>query len=177
MRFAVLRTIGAALAGFLVLGCVVATDALNPDFLAQLGFDPATVVPPKGRVVAVFNNQTGSTATFQVTVSDSESDPLSNARVIASDPLEAGETQAVALECPIGIITPGDLTGGQGQQAATAAVTVQGDQQGAVNYVGAPLVFQRDFACGDLIELRAVEIVDDQGNRVFDLQIRVLPGR
>lgn len=171
-------TLTAALAGALLVGCTVATDALNPDFLAQLGFDPATIVPPKGRVVIVFNNQTGSQASFQITVSDSQSDPTSNAIVIPSDVLDPGETQALTLECPLGTLTPGGLTGQGQQQQQTAALTViAGQQTAAVNYTGAPLVFQSDFFCGDLIELRAVEGPDAQGNTAFSLEVRVLPGR
>lgn len=179
MRCKTLPTTTAVLLACLTFGCSVVTDALNPDFLAQMGFDPATIVPPKGRVVVVFNNQTSFPASFQITVSDERSDPTSNAQIIQSDVLDSGREQALAFECPIGTLTPGVPAGqAQGQQQEQAAAFVQtGQQPAAVAYTGAPLASQSDFFCGDLIELRLIEIRDEQGNATFQLEVRVLPGR
>ncbi len=169
-------TLTAALLVATASGCVVGADALNPGFLSALGFDPATVIPPAGRIVVTFNNQTDFPASFTVTVADSATDPTANARLLLTEPLQPNEVQAQVVECPVGLIAPGTVA--DQQQGGTVAAQVQmADQTVDVAYQGAPLIADDDFRCGDLIEVRLVQVADDQNNVAFQLQVRVLPGR
>jgi hypothetical protein len=46
-----------------------------------------------------------------------------------------------------------------------------------VNYTGTPLVSGRDFRCGDVIEVRLVQVGDGGEEANFAIQVQVLAGR
>lgn len=156
-------------------GCVFATDLINPGVLSALGFDPATVIPPQGRLLVAFTNSTTSPALFFAQASDDPADPLANLRTLDTEigsPLTAGETRTIVLDCPVGVLTPGQATADFSTGGTVALVL---DAAGtAIAYNGAPLILDREFQCGDLIEFQLIQLGD---GGAYTLAIRVLPGR
>lgn len=158
-------------------GCSIATDLVSPGFLATLGFDPSSIIPPQGSVVVTFNNQTNLAADFFVAISDSTRDPTSNAKNLVGADVAANGVRNRVVECPIGVITPGepavDFTTGTVAVQLTAADGTVTD----VNYDGTPLVAGTHFVCGDVVEISVVQRVDAAGMVTFAIEIQVVPGR
>lgn len=146
-------------------GCFMATDLLNPGVLSAIGFDPETIIPPQGRVVIAFQNSTQGVALFAAAVSDDVRDVTSNVVMASATNVAANETRTMVVDCPVGIVTP-----------ALFAVVLN-DAITEVAYNGAPLAAGTDFVCGDVIEMRLVQVGDGAAADVFEIQIRVLPGR
>jgi hypothetical protein len=164
-----------------LLGCALATDMLNPDFVSALGFDPATVIRPGGAVVIAFENSTIATTDFGASVASSlallETDPQ---YVYARD-VGPNETRTMVVGCPVGVIAPSAPIGdsvatavGAGSQTADQAT-----QAVAFNltYMGSPLLAGRDFVCGDVIEIRVIQTGEDATSATFAITVRVLAGR
>src|SRR5437773_8860793 len=81
----------------LIAGCQVAADLVNPNVFSALNIDPATISPPKGRIVVALNNTTQFLATFHVVAFDVG---LTNSHDIGAD-VGAGETGNGVLDCPV----------------------------------------------------------------------------
>ncbi|MCC6359758.1 MAG: hypothetical protein IT450_13515 [Phycisphaerales bacterium] len=154
-------------------GCAIPLDLLNTGLASNLGFDAFSISPPEGRVIIAFNNQTGLEAGFFVAYSESASDPTLNVKTIFADFVAPDEVRNRVIDCPTGVVTPGD-PGGNGD---IAAFVNDGDQGVEIAYAGEPLVPGRDFNCGDVIEIRLVQIGTGTDEANFALQIRVYPGR
>jgi len=161
------------------LGCVFAADLINPDFLGQVGFDPATIVSPPGRVVVAFANDTDQSATFYAYVAEEVlGDQITSGSNLTAV-VAAGTTSSRAVDCPFEFLAPGRL-GGDLSESADAAVVGDVAGQETVTYAGTPLVLGVDFVCGDLIEIRLIQTSggDDQAAQTqYDLRVQVHPGR
>ena len=122
-----------------VLGCVFAADLINPDFLRQVGFDPATIVPPAGKVIVAFTNDTDQSATFYAYVAEEVlgDQVTSGSNLTAVVP--SGTTGSKAVDCPFELLAPGRLGGGLAVDS-TAAVVGDAGGQAVVAYAGTPLV-------------------------------------
>jgi hypothetical protein len=147
-------------------GCFVATDVLNPDFVAGIGFDPATIIPAQGRLIIAFRNATQFTVTgaFATVAKDATATVDELVTVSATD-IAANETRTMVVDCPLAVVAPGGAT------VAEAGTAV------AVAYGGSALLSGSDFFCGDVIEIAVVQLGGDEEAALFDIQVRVLPGR
>jgi hypothetical protein len=144
-----------------LMGCFFATDLLNPQVLSAVGFDPATIIPPQGRVVIAFQNSTEYPADFFAVVSDNILDETAPRSVISASNVAANETRTLVVDCPVGDVLP-------------TAVLV--DVDGAVtqvDYAGAPLSSGSEFVCGDVIQMRVTQLAAG----AFAIEVQILPGR
>ena len=158
------------------LGCTFAADLINPDFLRQVGFDPATIVPPAGKVVVTFVNDTTQTATMYAYWSENV-DRITGWELTAIVP--PGEIMSEAVDCPVAMIGPGQVNEDFSVNSNAAAVGDAGGQT-QVAYAGAALISGVDFVCGDLIEIRLIQTSggDDQAAQTqYDFRVQVHPGR
>ncbi len=152
-----------------LMGCIFAADLMNPEFFSSLGLDPATIVPPAGRVIVAFKNDTTGVASFSALVAyteqvDSEGNALDVSRLAALN-VDAGETRTLVVDCPFVSVLP--------EQFAVAT-------SGGVatwTYQGISVVYGKDFSCGDIVEISIVQIVNADGTPGFDNRVRILPGR
>jgi hypothetical protein len=160
-----------------VLGCALAADLINPDFLRQVGFDPATIVPASGKVVVAFTNDTSESATFYAYVAEEALGDQVTAGANLTSEVASGMTRSEAVDCPFEFMAPGVL--GAGFSVSTDAVVLGGaTTQEAIAYEGTPLVMGVDFVCGDLIEIRLIETgADDETDVQYALRVQVYPGR
>lgn len=162
------------------LGCAFAADLVNPDFLRQVGFDPATVVPPAGKVVVTFVNDTTQTATMYAYWSENV-DRITGWELTAIIP--PGEIMSEAVDCPVAMIGPGQVNEDFSVNSTAASVGDTGGQT-EVTYEGTALISGLDFVCGDLIEIRLIQTSgdtgqdDDQaGQDQYGFRVQVHPGR
>ena len=146
-------------------GCVVAADLVSPAFLSSLGFDPGTVIPSQGRVVIAFRNATTYPAAFAAVVSDDARDATSNALTVSATDVAGNDTRTMVVECPVGVVTP------------LGIVALVEDTAVELTYAGAPLVSSTDFVCGDVIEMRLVQLAGVGGAVELGIEVRVLAGR
>src|SRR5262245_28745551 len=102
-RTAMLVAMGILLPG---AGCVIATDVINPALLTQLGFDPATVVPPQGRVVVTFQNSSNFPADFASSFSRQPFGADAVIQLITAQDVGPGEERNAVLDCPVAVISP-----------------------------------------------------------------------
>jgi len=157
----------------------LAADLINPDFLRQVGFDPATIVPPSGKVVVVFRNDTDQTATMYAYWSENV-DRITGGEMTAIVP--PGEIMSDAVDCPVAMIGPGQVDEDFSVNS-TAAFVGDAGQQTEVTYQGMALISGVDFVCGDLIEIRLIQISGDTGQDdqaaqdQYDFRVQVHPGR
>lgn len=160
--------IGAALLPMLP-ACVVVGDALNPQFIAGLGFDPDTLTADPGTIIFVFDNPSSAAqARFGVeygsnTVDDEDfsfeiSIPVSN---VAARP--ANEV----IDCPLGEVLP---TGVQIIATADDGTTTTTE----VPWTGGTLRNGVDYQCGDVIVFRLVDAPGAEAD--FNLQVEIIPG-
>lgn len=154
-----------------MFGCAIAGDVFNSDLLGVFGLDPATVIPDPGRVVIAYHNATTGVASFSSAVSDDTLDPTSNAKSIISSNLLAGETRAMVVDCPVGVITPGAPATDFSTGTTAAFVVTEAGELVEVAYNGFPLVSGNDFGCGDVIQVRVVESAGE-----YALQVSILAG-
>ena len=158
------------------LGCAFAADLVNPDFLRQVGFDPATIVPPPGRVVVAFTNDTDQSVTFYAYVAEEAlGDQVTSGDNLTASAVPAGITSSEAVDCPFEFMGPGRLDASL-NVGTDAAVVGDVAGQEAVAYEGAALVMGVDFVCGDLIEIRLVQ-TGDEDQAQYALRVQVYPGR
>lgn len=165
--------VGVVLALIPTTGCVLASDLVNPNLLAGFGLDPTTIRGAQGTVLVTFNNTTDFTADFFVLASDSSSDAASNAYLVPGSDVLAGEIRTLVVDCPIGALTPASFDAAGAVSAVAVRVTVA-DQVVDVTYDGSPLQSGDEFICGDLIEVRLIDVGTDE-DVAFQLLIRVIP--
>lgn len=158
-----------------VLGCVFAADLINPDFLRQVGFDPATIVPPAGKVVVAFTNDTDQFATFYAYVAEEALGDQVIGGVNLTSAVPSGMTGSEAVDCPFEFMAPGRLDANLSAGTDAAVVGDVGGQE-TVAYEGTPLVMGVDFVCGDLIEIRLTQ-TGDEDEAQYALRVQVHPGR
>lgn len=165
---------GLALSSSLVLsGCVVATDLINPSFLTGLGFDPQTVVPPQGKVVVAFQNSTSGNASFASAYLKTDFGVNAEVNLITAVDVGPGETRNAVLDCPVVVISPAPDIDNLGATQDGVLIAVQtAAETVAIAYTGEPLLNGRDFQCGDVILIRAV-----QNGAAYGVQVQLLPGR
>lgn len=166
-----LKTLALTVAAAGMSGCAVVSDLVNPDALTALGFDPATIVSTQGKSVIVFSNMSSTPAYFVATVSDDPANPVSEVEPLIVGLVDAGETRNSVLDCPIGVITPGNATA-TFTSTGGAALVIVGEGLVEIPYGGSGLRSGTDFLCGDLIEIRLTE-----AGGAFNIEVRVLPGR
>jgi hypothetical protein len=157
-------------------GCVFVTDLISPDAFAALGFDPATIIPSQGRTLVSFTNGTPYEAAFSVVVSP---DPLpgSTRAMVGALNVLSGNTRTLPYDCPdAGYISPGDLND-DFSLSTTAITVIAGDALVELTYTGAGLEAGRDYVCGDVIEMRLLQVGDGVTADDFAIQVRILPGR
>ncbi|MBI5863740.1 MAG: hypothetical protein HZB38_04385 [Planctomycetes bacterium] len=146
-------------------GCVIATDLVNPSLLTGLGFDPQTVIPPQGRLVVAFQNQTAFPVFFGAAFSRREAIDVNKFEVLQADDVGPDETRSMVLDCPIAVFVP-----------AVAAV-VANQAAVVVTYTGSELDVNRDYVCGDVIVVRVVQVGPGTAEGDFQFQVELLPGR
>lgn len=172
-RFRTLRRCLILAGAALISGCAIPLDLLNTGLASNLGFDSFAISPPEGRVIISFNNASGITASFVAAESDSATDPASNPTDVIANDVVPGEIRNRVLDCPAGVITPGQA----GATGDSVAVVVQVGDGVDVNYAGAALVPGRDFTCGDVIEIKLVQIGTGTEAANFAVLVQVFPGR
>ena len=149
-----------------LVGCVFAADLVNPGFLAAAGFDPGTIIPSQGTVVIVFNNATQYPVTNMfASVADILSGGVEDPRLVSATDMVANETRAMVVDCPVDVVAPGG-----------ASVVVEGAVTEVI-YGGSLMVSSEDYRCGDVIEIRVVQVGDAGADAAFVLQVQVLAGR
>jgi hypothetical protein len=156
-------------------GCFFVTDLINPGVLSAVGFDPATIIPPAGRTLVSFVNGTQFEADF---VAIATSDPVVTAGTYTrgSAAVPSNETKVIPFDCPVAVIWPGDINEDFTlSPAAVTVVTDGGDVE--LQYTGSALESGRDFVCGDVIEVRLVQVGEGAAADDFEIRVRVLPGR
>jgi len=142
-------------------GCLLAADLVNPTVLSAVGLDPATIIPPQGRVLIAFQNSTQGVAAFAAVAYDSALDAI----LVSATDVAANETRTMVVDCPVGAVIP------------LMAGTVVNDALAEVVYAGAPLVAGTDFVCGDVIEVRLIQLGAAADAAAFEMQVQVLAGR
>lgn len=177
---------GMMLVGLLtpVSGCTFVGDFLNEDFVLALGLDPAVFDPPQGVVVVAFENDTNFPATFYAFSSADRTDLTRESRNFSVF-VDANSEGNEVLDCPVGVISPGQLDDSFNPSTA-GAVAISGsttDDEGnvetvetTVGYGGVPLVLGEAFQCGDLIVVRLAEVVSGDDTE-YQISIRVQRGR
>ncbi|MBL8880904.1 MAG: hypothetical protein JNG88_17460 [Phycisphaerales bacterium] len=157
----------------LLSGCVLLSDAINPTLLTQVGLDPNTIFPSPGAVIVVFNNQTQFPVLFYAFQAQEPADLAVDATNM-SLLVDPATTRNTVLDCPIGVVSPGVL--GPTFEPETLAATVFNGQGTDVDYLGAALISGRDFACGDVIEIRVTAGAGGDQQQAFAINVFVLPG-
>jgi hypothetical protein len=166
-------------------GCALAVDFFDPAFAEFLGL--GGLRPTPGSVVVVWNNQTDFPARMAIAVSVDASDPSQGTSFQVSDTIESGASDNAVFDCPIGFIRPAGVAAGErSSDLAAAAATVfnvgGGDTGGTnvdVTFTGATLASGQDFICGDVIEVRLIQVADGGTDAAtqFRLTVRRVPGR
>jgi hypothetical protein len=163
-----------------LMGCALASDLLNLDFIKQLGIDPATISPSQGTVVVAFvNKTTASSVSFNAYSVANVADLRQGARNFSATVTGAGVENQI-VDCPVEALGPGSLTASFGVSSLAATVTTTtGVSQ--VQYTGLPLRLGESFHCGDLVEIAlstAAETATTQpsvGAQGYVLTIRRVP--
>lgn len=162
------------------LGCLTATfgcgflgDALNPAFLAGIGVDPGTVIPPRGTVIVLFKNETDFAALFHAFEAADALDWTREARNFAVE-VPASDSRNEVLSCPVGVFSPGVLSEAFAFEGGTAAEVFTDQDVVAIPYAW-PLLNPRDFRCGAVIEVTLTQVATPDAP--YSLAVRVIPGR
>lgn len=181
------RLIGGFLSGALLLslsGCVLLGDLVNENLVTSLGIDPAFIDPAQGVVVVAFDNTTRFPATFYAFSSADRLDLTRDSRNF-SVAVDANSQGNEVLDCPVGVISPGELDDSfmpSTDLAATINGTITDDEgntetvDATVAYGGVPLELGESFQCGDLIIVRLSEVVADT-DTTYQISISVQRGR
>lgn len=175
--------------GVALPGCTVASDLLSPDLLSSLGFNPATISPPAGFVVVVFENNTDQAVEFHLYVAQDATDLTAGIDNLGVT-VFPGDLSSTPIRCPIALISLGEVDDNFMADTVGATILMAGGQQGGnqteLNYMGSPLIAGAglDFECGDLIEIElnpitgaAAAAAGGQNDAQFTFTIRVIPGR
>lgn len=149
-------------------GCGLATDLFNPDFFNALGFDAATIVPPEGKVIVAFQNNTVQTANFAAAYAETAASP---SELVFGLGMEGGEVRQMVIDCPVAFLAPGGF-GDDGQVAAVVEVGAEGAQ---IAFTGQALASGVDFTCGDVILIELVQVGGAGDEAAFQLQVSVIP--
>ncbi len=163
-----------------LVGCALAGDLLNLNFIEQLGIDPATISPSQGVVMIAFvNNTAAPTVVFSAFSVANTADPRLGSRNF-SVTVAAGEVKNEVVDCPVEALGPGSLTASFAvNPLAATVITTTGASQ--VQYTGQPLRLGESFQCGDLVEIAlspaTATTTTDQGagQQNFVLTIRRVP--
>lgn len=154
-------------------GCVLATDLVNPNVFASLGLDPDTITAPPGRIVVAFSNETSFPARFNVVVPGD-----SGTLVVASQLVQGGDFGNVVFDCPVDFLAPGERSDDLVTPAPEMAIEVLADEDiVVVPYTGSLLQAGDDYFCGDVIEIRLLQIGGGDAAADFAIQVVRLPGR
>jgi len=171
-----------------VASCGIPADLLNPGFLVGLGLDPATVIPQQGSVIVAFKNSTTHTATFYAFESVSAIKLGQSSRNFSVD-VGPSEVKNEVLDCPVGLISPGELaadftpdTRAAVVHVVTTAQQTQTQNEVDVAYTGDPLTSGSAYTCGDVIEIELSAAAGGTNGQTanqqqFVLTVQVIPGR
>lgn len=156
-------------------GCAVVSDVLSPGLLAQLGFDPATIVAPQGTVIVAFNNQTQFPADFFAFESVDARDLTRSSRNFSVH-VDPNQVRNEVIDCPVGLISPGSLGATFAISTQAVDVLAAGGAAAQVAYAGQPLENGTAFVCGDIIEIRLVAAAGgtQQQNQAYQLIVQVI---
>ena len=164
--------------GALTGGCPVISDAFNPDFLTSFGIPSGST---SGTVLIAFTNNSQFSAQFVAQAFDTLSeDSVTTAGGPITATVDAGKNRTFAVDCPVAAIVPGDASGGTTSTISVGVLSEAAD--GTVTtldlvFAGNPLYSGDDFLCGDVIEMRLLQVGTGEAVEDFLLQVRVLPGR
>lgn len=159
-------------------GCGLVTDVFNPGFASQLGIDPATIFPQRGRVVVAFNNTTRFPASFFAFTARDAVDLSAGARNFSVF-VAASQQGNEVLDCPAALVAPGTLAADFSFDNLAALVVVNGELV-EVPYDGPALLDGTTYSCGDLIEIRLSAFTLGTGENAeveFLISVRILRGR
>jgi hypothetical protein len=151
-----------------LVGCIVATDVINPDVFTALGADPNLTSGVTGRTVVNFENNTGSEVLFYAFEAPSASDVTQDSRNF-SVLVESGGIRNEVLDCPLGIFGPGGLNADFSYSDVAATIITDTGDGTDVTYTGSVLQVSLDFKCGDVINVRLDE--DAAGEAVISVQV------
>jgi len=84
---------------------------------------------------------------------------------VSATDVAGNDTRTMVVECPVGVVTP------------LGIVALVEDTAVELTYAGAPLVSSTDFVCGDVIEMRLVQLAGVGGAVELGIEVRVLAGR
>lgn len=158
-------------------GCVLATDLINPALLTGLGLDIGTLRPDPGTIILVFVNATGFPVEFHTVVSTDQVDLSKNSKNVTVLVLPDEQNQNEVLDCPVGLVRPGEVTDEFDVETRGAIVyDGEGNEGTDVAYEFASLLAQRDYSCGDVIQITLLP-VGGGDNAEYGFQVQVLPGR
>lgn len=150
-------------------GCAIVADALNPLVLTNLGLAESALVPDYGVVLMVFNNTTQSDAVFYGFSAGNADNLALNSRNFSTY-VPAGENRNEAIECPVEVVGAGQIAG---DGLSDVVAVVNGND---VNYANGALAKGTGFQCGDVIEVRLLQVgTGDQA--AFTVIVQVLPGQ
>ncbi len=166
------RPLSVALLGaavFPLAGCAFVSDVFSSDLFGALGLDVNRFQPAPGTIIVNFHNQVGVPVVFLAYESADSQDLTQDTRNFSVS-VNPGETTNEVISCPVGLVSLGTVDADFAVDA-TGAIVIPDDQ---VAYAGAPLILNRDFQCGDVID---VTILPDLGtDNGFTFQIRVFRG-
>lgn len=169
------KLVWAAFALPFLTGCAVFSDAINPNLITSLGFDPNSILSPRGTVIIVFNNETTAVANFFAYYADGELATATQSSGIATS-VDPNSTKNQVLECNgVAIISPGQL-GNETAATAVAAEVIGAQNAVQVNYTGSILRQGIDYTCGDVVEIRLVAAGGTDQQQAYAIIVRVLPG-
>ena len=91
--------------------------------------------------------------------------------------MAAGEVWIASFECPVYSITPGRLTADGGFDDTAITVVGTEGQTNDLTYTGAAPQSDLDYTCGDVIEIRLLQVGEGGAAADFLIQVFVRPGR
>ncbi|HMQ14822.1 MAG TPA: hypothetical protein PKC49_02505 [Phycisphaerae bacterium] len=144
----------------LLSGCAILTDVFNPDTL------PSFIAPDPGVVVVAFHNDSDFPAIMGGGVSFDSN--LATFEIFGVT-VGANSTISRVFDCPVTLISAGPPDGG----VAAVVLTADGIE---VEGPGVPLT-SGGFRCGDVVEIRLIQIGPGPAAEDYRIQVRVLPGR
>jgi hypothetical protein len=115
-------------------------------------------------VLVTFNNQTQFPATFAAAAFPDMLNAEDVTTLTATN-VDGNTTRTLVVDCPVDVIAPGVI-----------AVLADGTLVELL-YEGTPLVSGSDFQCGDVIEMRVVQLGAGVDATAFAIQVEVLAGR
>jgi len=145
--------------------------------------DPGTILPPPGKIVVAFNNQTDRVVRFYAYALEDAQDVGAGFASVSSD-VAPGEVRSGAFDCPVAALAPGGVNADFTIDGVGATYDFGGAAPVAVTYTGSPAYGERgDFVCGDVIEIQLIQTIvtggtNEQDNQsAFEFRVQVYPGR